>query len=102
MDGEKMKITLMQQVLLKDKINTFRDIYKEFESNVIPHKGDMICDPVWKEPYEYEVIGVSINYNENNCYVRLPFIELESNDEKCVKEYIKMAKLHGWKCNVDF
>lgn len=36
--------------------------YKTFESNVIPHKGDQIADSVFKDPYEYEVVDVTINY----------------------------------------
>ena len=29
---------------------------KEIETDIIPHKGDFIEDPLWKEPGEYEVV----------------------------------------------
>ena len=95
-----MKIRLIQQILLKDKLNTFREIYKEFQSNVIPHKGDMIADSLWKDPSEYEVSEVVIDYTDEVCVVRLPFIELNSEDEEEVRKYIvEIAQKHKWKCN---
>ena len=95
-----MEITLLQQILLKGKPNTYRSLYKKFKSNIIPHKGDMITDSVWKDPYQYEVHEVAINYDANECYVTLGCIELDSVNMEHIKHYIKMAKLHRWECNI--
>lgn len=96
-----MKITLNQIIALKNINQGFRCIEKSFESNIIPHKGDFINDSLWKDPYEYEIGQVTIDYSKNSCEVQLHAIFLESTDENDVKEYVKIAKLHGWKCNID-
>lgn len=90
----------MQQVMLKDNIPSFRQITKTFESDIIPHTGDYICDSVWKDPYEQEVLQVTINYQESECYVQLPVIALDTDRVEAIKEYIEMAKLHEWECAV--
>jgi hypothetical protein len=94
-----MEIRLMQQVLLKGKVQTFREIYKFFKSNIIPHKGDKISDSAFKDPYEFEVIEVTIDYQDDICYVRLAWVELETEKEQAVEDYIRMTMLHGWECN---
>lgn len=94
-----MNIRLVQQVLLKGRLNTFREIYKDIKSDIKPCKGDMIYDTAWKDPYEYEVVEVRIDYDSETCYVILPMIEIEADDEKYIKQYIDMTKLHNWKCN---
>lgn len=94
-----LQITLSQQVQLKDFRKGYVNIYKIFESNVIPHKGDFIADSCFKDPYEYEVVEVIINYQENTCYVQLNSIIAELNDKQVLKNYVEMAELHGWECN---
>lgn len=97
-----MKIILMQQIQLEDFRKGWRNITKEFESNIVPHKGDLISDSVWKDPYEYEVVEININYSENECYVSLAPIKLETNDIEHLKKYTEMTKLHHWECKVGF
>jgi len=94
-----MLIQIRQQIQLKHDIRAFREVYKEFESNCIPHKGDFISDPAFKEPYEYEVIETTIDYNNETCYVAIkPFvIESEKATKDDVIDYVKMMMLHGWK-----
>lgn len=90
-----MKICISQQIIPKSDFREFKQISKEFESNIIPHKGDKIADRFYKEPYEYDVVECTIDYQENKCYVTLASINVETKDE--VNEQIKISKLHGWK-----
>ncbi|MBZ9688382.1 hypothetical protein G9F72_018800 [Clostridium estertheticum] len=96
-----MKIILSQQITLGDFRKGLRNVTKTFESNVVPHKGDFISDSVWKDPYEYEVQEVNINYQQDECYVQLPLIKLETNDKESLKGYIEMTRLHEWVCAVE-
>ncbi|MEC1440555.1 hypothetical protein ABEV79_14895 [Bacillus licheniformis] len=94
-----MKIRLHQQVCLKDNLRDFRTLHKEFESNVIPHKGDFIADSLYKDPYEIEVGEVHINYQRNECNVFLHRIELESNSVEALEDYVDIGLLHDWTCD---
>ncbi|MDB5083961.1 MAG: hypothetical protein JWN30_847 [Bacilli bacterium] len=76
-----MEIIIYQQINLKNNPRVFHDVFKTFGSDVIPHKGDFISDSAFKDPYEYEVLQVVINYNDNSCFVRIPLIELESKND---------------------
>ncbi|MED4267331.1 hypothetical protein [Priestia megaterium] len=91
-----MEIILSQLVHLEPMNEGWTTVKKSFESNVIPHKGDYITDSVWKADDEQEVASVEINYQENYCYVHLKPIELKTNDENVLRDYVKMTKLHGW------
>lgn len=91
-----MRITLSQQVLLKGRPNTFRTAYKHFESNVIPHEGDKVADSAFKDPYEFEVVNVIINYQDNTCHVSLRMIEIDSDNEKDIEGYLEIYRLHDW------
>lgn len=94
-----MKIRLLQQILLKDQPRTFREIYKDYESDFVPRKGDYIYDSAFKDPYECEVVSVTIDYEHDMCYVYLHYVELETNNEDAIIKYIEKTKLHGWKCD---
>ncbi len=91
-----MKIILNQFISLKKTNEGFFTIRKEFNSDIIPHKGDKIGDPVWKKPYEYEVIEVIIDYNDNICYVTLEAITFDHNNKEVLKEWFEIVKLHDW------
>lgn len=95
-----MKITLSQQISLEDFRKGFVNIYKYFDSAVIPHKGDLITDSLYKDPNEHEVVEVVIDYQNNECLVRLEMIKLESNDSKDLKKFVDLAELHGWECAI--
>lgn|GEM_PF-762349 len=97
-----MGIILVQQINLKDIDNGFRQIQKKYNSNIIPRKGDYICDIVLNETDEYEVTKVIINYQEDYVLVWLQTINLETNDKSALEEYIKTTKSHGWECNFLF
>lgn len=90
-----MKISISQVVTL----NTFSKgnylMRKEFESNIIPHVGDYIEDSVWEE--ETEVVNVTINYNDDTCYVTLKELKFDHDRKEILKEHFNMVKLHGWK-----
>lgn len=96
-----MKIRLVQQVFLKGKPNTFREIYKEYNSDFVARKGDYIADTAFKNPYEYEVVEVCVDYEANMCVIRLHYVELDTDNKEAAKKYIEMAKMHGWKCDME-
>lgn len=95
-----MEINIYQQVYLKDKLNSVKQAYREFESDVIPHKGDFYTDSAFKDPYEHEITQVTIDYKNDVCSVYIDSIVLDSTDVSHVKKYVEMMMLHGWKCNV--
>ena len=65
---------------------------------IIPCKGDKIEDPLWKEPYEYEVIEVVISYDQDTCCVTVAPYENEIPELR-KGEFGKMADFHGWKAS---
>lgn len=92
-----MKITL-SQVINVEGDNFPYHVYKEFNHTVIPHVGCLITDTVWKKPYEYEVLKVIINYEDDTCYVSLAPYAYHVDS---FKKYADMAKLHGWTSHLD-
>ena len=92
-----MKITISQVVeFVGDKI-PYRWT-KTYESMMIPHKGDFVEDPLWKDPYEYEIEQVIFDYHENTCYVSVfPFVPKIPKDR--MDEFEHIAELHGWKAS---
>lgn len=93
-----MNIILSQAVMLEDFRKGHVNIYKEFTSNVIPHKGDYITDTCFKDPYEFEVVQVVLNYQQDECMVYLPPIIIESDDKQALLNYVNMTELHNWSC----
>ena len=92
-----MKVIINQLVLIDgDKIpNTWS---KTYESNVIPRIGDTIESSLWKNPGDYKVTGVTINYDADECYVGVErYANVIPSDRK--EEYENIAALHGWKAN---
>ena len=87
-----MKIVLIQYIETQNEKYP-NAIYKAVENNAIPHAGDYINDAVWKEPTQYKVCEVVIDYTYNRCEVTI---------EKCEEEwdsfenFAAMANLHGW------
>lgn len=93
-----MKVILNQVIELKNFREGSARISKTFNSNVIPHKGDIIVDTVWKADDEQVVDSVEINYQGDECYVYLPKVVLDSNDKVVLDNYLEMTALHGWTC----
>jgi hypothetical protein len=71
-------------------------IHKTFDSEIIPRVGDLIEDSVWKDPYEYKVSEVTINYQNDTCYVFLEKQILETDKKEHLSTHLKMTKLHDW------
>ena len=92
-----MKVIISQTVCI-DGENFPKKKKKGYDSTVIPRVGDMIEDPIWKDPGEYEVRNVTINYYENECYVYVGRYAVTIPNER-KEEFGKMAGLHGWKAN---
>lgn len=90
-----MMVLLIQKITLLRK-SEYTNIMKTFESNIIPHKGDYIEDSAWNDPFEYQVQEVTLNYEENECYVELPEILINSNDRKDLDKYIENIKSFRW------
>ncbi|HOQ17303.1 MAG TPA: hypothetical protein PLL17_09950 [Defluviitaleaceae bacterium] len=96
-----MKIKITQHMQLADFNNGWTTISKTFNSNVIPHKGDMLTDTFWKDPYEYEVTEVVISYQFDECYVSVKPLVIRSNKRDVLIKYIEKAKLAGWESSLE-
>ena len=92
-----MKVIISQTVFF-DGENFPSNWENGYDSTVIPRVGDMIEDPIWKDPGEYEVRNVTINYYANECYVYVGRYAVTIPNER-KEEFGKMAELHGWKAN---
>lgn len=89
-----MKIHLNQSVkIIGDSFPHFWR--KEYESNIVPHKGDFIEDGLWKEPGEYQVLEVTINYEQNYCFVNIARYSDEIPEDR-KSDFAHIAELHGW------
>lgn len=93
-----MEVRISQQIQVKDSIRDFRHVFKSFFNvTVIPHKGDFIADSAFKDPYEFEVIDVTIDYDEDKCFVSLsPFVA--ETTEHLLEHATMMQEYHGWDC----
>lgn len=92
-----MKLIISQQVKIKG--DPFPHNWrKEIDSIIIPNIGMSIEDSLWKDPGEYKVIDVLINYQEDYSYISLEKYDAEIPDEK-KDEWAHIAKLHGWACS---
>jgi len=88
-----MKIHVSQELGCYGEDLPYR-MWKKFNSDIIPHKGDFIKDPVWDSPEEYKVIETIIDYNNDICYVLVCEIAEDIED---IDHFIKTcAKPHGW------
>lgn len=92
-----MKVSISQQVKFRG-VNRPYYWTKEYESTIIPHAGDQIEDPIWKNPYEYKVTEVTIDYYENTCFVSVETYAGEFPEDR-KDELAEMSKLHGWKAS---
>ena len=90
-----MKIILRQLVKLEG--DRFPHSWsKTYESNIKPTVGDKIEDPIWKDPYEYEVKEVVINYAVGECYVAIEEYNITVPENR-KDDFVNMAHSHGWK-----
>ena len=92
-----MNLIISQQVKIKGD-NFPHNWRKEIESIIIPNIGMSIEDSLWKEPGTYKVTDVSINYQEDYCYISLEKYDVEIPDER-KEEMAHIANLHGWACS---
>jgi hypothetical protein len=93
-------IQIRQQIQLKGNLSAFREPYRDFESEIVPHKGDFIYDSAFKDPSEYEVIQTFIDLESQTCFVHLvPYvIDWPQATENDVIRHVEMMMLHNWKC----
>ena len=90
-----MKIHVSQQVNVEGE-NFPRTMYKEFESSIIPSLGMRIEDIGWKKPYDYEVVEVIINYEENRVFVSVAQYNNVIPADK-IENFFEIQKHCGWK-----
>lgn len=90
----------MQEIRLKNA-KKWRTVNKSFESNIIPRKGDFLADSAFKDPYEYEVGQVIIDYAQNLCIVYLAPVELNGDSKERLEQEVEMYKLHNWESSYD-
>lgn len=94
-----MKICLSQQVDIGNE--RFPHSWKkEYDSSIIPMVGMKIGDPIWKDPYEYEVVDVIIDYYSDECYISLSKYK-DTIPQERKSEFAHMASGHGWKASWD-
>ena len=92
-----MKVIISQMVLIEGE-DFPSNWEKGYDSEIIPRVGASIEDPIWKDPGEYQVKNVTINYSSNECYVYMGrYANIIPNERK--EEFGKIAELHGWKAN---
>lgn len=99
----KIKGELFMKVIVSQQVKIIGDNYPhnwsiEYESNIIPHIGDSIEDPIWKNPYDYKVIEVIIDYYANECFVQVEAYDGNIPEER-KEDFAHMAELHGWKAS---
>ena len=95
-----MKINLVifiSSVTDQTENNVVELMIKTFESTIRPVKGDILDDPGFHPGYHngYEVVKVTINYAENECFVSLSPLILEREEIK-TQTYIDRLKTYGW------
>ncbi|MDR5025383.1 hypothetical protein FOL75_26710 [Bacillus thuringiensis] len=93
-----MKILFFQPICIDGVASSYKHVYKKEESTIIPHKGDMIEDSLFKKPNE--VIEVTINYTEDECTVNLSPLKLDKGGPHNVEDYVNVAVSHGWKKSI--
>lgn len=73
-------------------------VMKTFESAIRPVKGDIIDDPGFDSRFHngYEVVKVTLNYAENECFVSLKPLVLEL-EEISIDEYIDKMLVNEWR-----
>ena len=73
-------------------------LQKTLESGIRPIKGDIIDDPGFSPQYHngYEVVKVTFNYENEECWVSLAPLVLELT-EIPVADYIEQLREHGWR-----
>ncbi len=78
--------------------NRYEVVIKTFESSIRPVKGDIIDDPGFDPRFHngYEVVKVTINYEENECFVSLNPLAIEI-EEMSINDYIDKLEANGWR-----
>ena len=95
----KINLVIFVSSVKEQSENTIAEVMiKTFESTIRPVKGDILDDPGFHPGYHngYEVVKVTINYAENECFVSLSPLVLEREDIE-TQTYIDRLKAHGWR-----
>lgn len=91
-----MEVYISQMVHAR-QIDVSTKMVKSFVSNMMPQIGFKLQDPAFRHGVpRYEVEDVIINYDENETWVLLAPVELDTNDKEDVKDFIREYKSHGW------
>lgn len=91
-----MKIQLWQHVVPEKDYREFFVISKEYNSNIVPHFGDLITDDFYKNPSEMKVSNVVFDYGRDICSVQIEDMVVPALlDPKL--SWHGIAQSHGWK-----
>ncbi len=94
----KINLVIFVSSVKEQSENTIAEVMiKTFESTIRPVKGDILDDPGFHPGYHngYEVVKVTINYAENECFVSLSPLCWKGEIE--TQTYIDRLKAHGWR-----
>ena len=90
-----MKIHISQLVNIEGSNYPYTWTKNYGDRVIVPRKGDKLEDTLWKDPYEYEVVEVLLDYEEDTCFVTVAPYEGVIPQER-MDEFGRIAELHGW------
>lgn len=97
-----MKIRIVQYIQL-DKQPDQRGpsprikIYKEYESNIIPHTGDFISDSAFFTEKSRKIDKVTVDYSENLCEVTLTRYMMDGTLDE-LEQHVQEMVDRSWVC----
>lgn len=90
-----MEVYISQMVHAR-QIGVSTKLVKSFVSNMMPQIGFKLQDPAFRAVPRYEVEDVIINYDENETWVLLAPVELDTEDKDDVKDFVREYERFGW------
>ncbi len=97
-----MVLTINQIITnnLERPIESYR-VFKEFETTLVPRKGELILDTAFKDPDEYEVIKVIYDFQNEKCSIDIAPYFLEGADKEKLEKHRDMyVQYHEWKTDL--
>lgn len=93
-----MKIHFVIFVSSIIKKSTSKALMKTVESDFRPQVGDIIDDPGFDRKFHngYEVVKVTVNYAEQECFASLAPLVVEQ-EEMEIEKYLNKLEENGWR-----
>lgn len=89
-----MDIYIIQEVRLENNLKSRKQIYKKFQADFVPRRGDFIDDLSFHEAHEVDYLV--LNYESMVCHVYLKPVELPNKTEEAVNDYIRICQQNSW------